>query len=95
MLAVATGTFVALGWRSAVKRHFSEHRRWMWRCFLCLSSAVVLRLTAGLAIVADIDGDWIYPMAAWISWLVPLAVFEFVDSANRQMAKRVATAPGD
>ena len=94
ILAIATGTFVALGWRSAVRRHFSEHRRWMWRCFLCLSSAVVLRLIAGLAIVTDIDGEWIYPMSAWISWLVPLMAFEFVELVNRRIAKRVATTRG-
>ena len=87
MLAIATGTCVAFGWRSAVKRQFSKHRRWMWRCFLCLSSAVVLRLIAGLTIVADIDGDWIYPMSAWVSWLAPLMAFEFVESVNRRIEK--------
>src|SRR5262245_29703734 len=44
VLAIATGTCVAFGWRFAVKRRFAEHRGWMWRCFLFLCSAVVLRL---------------------------------------------------
>lgn len=75
-LAVATGLCVYRGWRMAVTRKFAEHRRWMLRCYILLCSAVVLRLTAGLFIVTDIDGAWIYPMSAWVSWLVPLVVLE-------------------
>ena len=44
LLAVLTGTCVALGWRAAVMRRFNDHRRWMLRCVLLLCSAVVLRL---------------------------------------------------
>ncbi len=40
-LAVATGFCISFGWRSAVKRRFAEHRRWMWRCFLLLCSASI------------------------------------------------------
>lgn len=75
-LAIATGTCVGLGWRSAVRRRFIDHRRWMWRCYLLLCSAVVLRLMAGLATVTDVEADWLYPLSAWISWLVPLIAFE-------------------
>ena len=75
-LALATGSCAYLGWRSAVRRRFAEHRRWMWRCYLLLCSAVVLRLTAGLFTVTGIEGAWTYSMAAWTSWLVPLAIFE-------------------
>lgn len=75
-LSVATGLSVWLGWRSALKRRFVEHRRWMSRCFLLLCSAVVLRLTAGLFTVTGVEGEWTYPFAAWTSWLVPLAVLE-------------------
>src|SRR4029079_4680969 len=35
-LAIATATCVALGAWSAVTRRFSDHRRWMWRCYLLL-----------------------------------------------------------
>ena len=75
-LAIATGTTVAMGWRAAVRRRFGVHRIWMLRCFLLLSSAVVLRLMAGLATVLSIEGDCIYPASAWLSWLLPLAAFE-------------------
>ena len=71
-LAVVTGMCVALGWKSAVKRRFAEHQRWMLRCYLLLCSAVVLRVIGGLTIVTGIESDCSYPLAAWISWLLPL-----------------------
>jgi len=78
VLAIATGVSAVLGWRSAVARHLSRHRRWMSRCLVLLCSAVVLRLQAGLATVFEFDATWLYPLAAWTSWLVPLLVFESV-----------------
>ena len=75
-LAVATGMCVALGWRSAVKRRFAEHQRWMQRCFVLLCSAVVLRLIGGATTVAGVEAAWIYPLAAWTCWLVPLMAYE-------------------
>lgn len=75
-LAVATAMCVAFGWRSAVKRRFAEHQRWMWRCFILLCSAVVLRVIGGLTITLDIESEWAYPLAAWISWLFPLMAYE-------------------
>ncbi len=76
LLALATGTSVALGWRRAVQRQFAEHRRWMSRCYVLLCSTVMLRLAAGLATVTDFQATWFDPVIAWASWLVPLAAFE-------------------
>ena len=76
ILAVLTATCVALGWRAAVKRRFQVHRRWMWRCFLLLCSAVVLRLVAGFGTVLGVQSMWFDPVASWMSWLVPLGTFE-------------------
>jgi hypothetical protein len=75
-LAIATAVCAAFGWRSAVMRSFADHRRWMWRTFVLLCSAVVLRLIGGLATVADFDALWLYPLSTWASWLVPLLLFE-------------------
>lgn len=83
-LAIATGTCVAIGWRSAVNRRFLEHRRWMWRCFLLLCSAVVLRLIAGLATAVRFEAVWFNPLLAWTSWLIPLLVFEGIELGHRQ-----------
>lgn len=74
--AIATATCAAIGARSAVRRRFADHRRWMWRCYLLLCSAIVLRLIGGLATVAGVTGPWVDPTATWLCWLVPLAAFE-------------------
>jgi hypothetical protein len=73
-LAIATAVCVALGWKAAVERRFLDHRRWMTRTFVLLSSAVVIRLVGGLTTVLEYGAVWPYPAAAWLSWLVPLAV---------------------
>jgi hypothetical protein len=92
LLGIATGMCVLFGWRSAVKRRFVEHRRWMWRCFLLLCSAVTVRIVGGLATVLAFGDSWIYPITAWASWLVPLAAFEFTDLLGRRFRQqRVAT----
>lgn len=75
-LAIATAAFVSLGVRAAIRRSFAEHRRWMWRTFLLLCSAVIIRMIGGLATVAQFDALWLYPLSAWASWLAPLLVFE-------------------
>jgi Predicted membrane protein (DUF2306) len=89
-LAIATGTCALFGWQSAVKRRFAEHRRWMWRCFLLLCSAVVIRLIGGLATVTDVGGAWSYPLAAWASWLAPLAAFDLSDAINRRVSRSMS-----
>ena len=48
----------------------------MWRLFLLLSSAVIVRLVGGFAMVFDVGAVWIYPLTAWASWIVPLAAYE-------------------
>jgi Predicted membrane protein (DUF2306) len=75
-LALATAICVSLGTWSAMKRRFAEHRRWMWRCYLLLCSAVVLRVIGGLATVTGMTFSWVDPVATWASWVIPLAVFE-------------------
>ena len=82
-LAIATAICVSLGARSAVTRRFADHRRWMWRCYLLLCSAVVLRLIGGLATVTGMTAPWVDPLATWMCWLVPLAAFELCERAQR------------
>ena len=71
-----TGLTIAMGWRAAVKRQFQEHRRWMIRNFLLLSSAVVLRLVFGTASLFQYEEYWLFPAVAWGSWVLPLLIFE-------------------
>jgi len=83
-LAIATAACVALGARAAVARRFADHRRWMWRCYLLLCSAVVLRLIGGFATVTGVTAPWVDPLATWVSWLVPLMAFECRERASRK-----------
>lgn len=55
VLSLATGGFAVLGFRAAIRRRFVQHRLWMWRCYLMLFSAVVLRLIGGIAIIGNLD----------------------------------------
>lgn len=87
LLAIATAACVLLGWRAAVQRRFADHRRWMWRCFLLLCSAVVLRVIGGFIAVTGIGTEWAYPFATWASWLGPLAVFEFWRVARQYLQR--------
>lgn len=94
MLAIATAVCVALGWRAAVGRRFAAHRRWMGRTYMLLCSAVVIRLIGGLATVAEFDALWLYPLSAWASWLVPLAVFELLQWRDARDRRPGSVATG-
>jgi Predicted membrane protein (DUF2306) len=83
-LAIATAASVSLGAWSAITRRFADHRRWMWRCYLLLCSAVVLRLIGGLAVVMGLGASWVDPVASWICWLMPLAAFELYEWVGRR-----------
>lgn len=87
LLAISTASCVLLGWRSAIKRRFADHRRWMWRCFLLLCSAVVIRVLGGMGTVMGIEAPWFNPAASWSSWLVPLAVFELYGLRKRRIGR--------
>jgi len=91
-LAIATAACVVLGVRAAVARRFADHERWMWRTYMLLVSAVVIRLIGGLATVAQFDALWLYPLSCWISWLGPLVVLETLQYARRSVHKPDAQA---
>jgi hypothetical protein len=90
LLAVATATSAAMGWREAVARRFAAHRRWMWRNYLLLCSAVVIRLTGGLATVLGMHAWWFDPLASWACWIVPLAAFELSRLRPRHAGRPLA-----
>lgn len=84
LLAIATGSSVALGWRAAVLRRFEMHRQWMSRCYLLLCSTVIVRVNGGIGDFLGINAEWFYMQTAWTSWLVPLAAFELVEWFQRR-----------
>lgn len=76
VLTLLTAACTALGWRAAVRRRFSIHRRWMQRSYLLLCSAVVLRILGGIGTVLEVQMTSFDLFAGWASWVVPLMVFE-------------------
>jgi hypothetical protein len=83
VLAILTAATALVGGRLAMRRRLAEHRRWMWRCFLLLCSAVVLRLIVGMATAVGLTSAWVDPLATWLSWLLPLAAFEIRERGAR------------
>lgn len=80
MLSVATGICAIVGVVHARRRRFDAHRRWMLRCYVLICSAVALRLISGAAgLIGTSNAEGAYVIAAWCSWLVPLAVCEIVE----------------
>lgn len=80
LLSAATAGCAVAGVVHARRRRYDRHRRWMLRCYVLICSAVVLRLisgTAGLIGVSSPEGA--YVVAAWSSWLLPLAVYEIME----------------
>ncbi|WP_442505970.1 DUF2306 domain-containing protein [Novipirellula sp. SH528] len=92
VLSVATWIATLMGWKRAVGGRMQSHMRWMWRSYLLICSAVLLRILSVAATDLHLTAATAYPIAAWASWLPSLVVFETItrlkgrkkrDSLNR------------
>lgn len=80
VLSVATAGCAIVGVVHALRRSYRRHRRWMLRCYVLICSAVALRLISGAAGMVGVSSpEGAYVVAAWSSWLVPLAGFEVAE----------------
>jgi uncharacterized membrane protein len=80
LLSAATAGCAIVGVVQARRRRYDRHRRWMLRSYVLICSAVALRLISGAAgLVGVPDPEAAYIVAAWSSWLLPLAACEFVE----------------
>lgn len=75
-LSLATAVSAGVALRCALARRYSAHQRWAGRCFVLLCSPLLLRLVSGAAIVLQRESEWMYRLNAWLSWLIPLAIYE-------------------
>ena len=92
LLSAATAGCAVAGVVHARGRHFESHRRWMVRSYVLICSAVALRLlSGGLELVGVASPEGAYVVAAWASWLLPLAAYEV---AERLTAHRRTRQPG-
>lgn len=96
VLNLATAGCLVLAVLRARQRRFVAHRRWAMRCFILLASPLLLRLIAGAAIVTGMESERSYQLNSWISWLIPLIVYEtcFARRPRREWSSdRVAAVP--
>lgn len=79
LLSAATAGCAVAGVVEA-RRRYHAHRRWMLRSYVLICSAVALRLISGAAGLVGVPSpEGAYVVAAWVSWLVPLAAYEIVE----------------
>jgi hypothetical protein len=69
---------IALGIGAVRRRRFGEHARLMLAMGAVASGALWVRLTTTVATSYDLPFDPVYSCAAWLGWLVPLAVVTLV-----------------
>ena len=89
-LSAATASCAIIGVVHARRRRYDQHRRWMLRCYVLICSAVFLRLISGTAGLVGVSSpEQAYILAAWSSWLVPLAAYEIVERLPAQRSSRL------
>lgn len=89
LLSIGTCLCTVAAAYHARNRQFMNHQRWATRCFILLCSPLLLRLMSGAAIVANIEDEWTYQAAAWLSWLGPLLIYEvFLKAQATEMRLR-------
>ena len=80
LLSAATAGCAVVGVVHARRRRYERHRRWMLRSYVLICSAVALRLFSGAAELVGVpSSEGAYIVAAWASWLLPLAVYEIAE----------------
>ena len=86
-LSAATASCAIVGVFFVRCRRYDRHRRWMLRSYVLICSAVSLRLISGTAGLIGVPSpEHAYIVAAWSSWLVPLAAYEIMERWPTQRA---------
>jgi len=78
-----------MGWRSALARHFSDHRAWMIRSAALTFAAVTLRLYLPLLQIAGVDFLFAYRLTAFLSWIPNLIMAELYLRGHLRIKRRV------
>ena len=84
LLSAATAGCAIVGVVHARGRRYDLHRRWMLRSYVLICSAIFLRLISGTAgLVGVASPEHAYILAAWGSWLLPLAAYEIAERLEK------------
>lgn len=90
-LSILTGYCAAKTMETAWRRRWQAHQIWAKRTAIVILSPLILRVTSGVFSVLNLESQTLYCLNAWMSWIVPLAIFEICRrSAN---LGRVAMRP--
>ncbi|WP_158265559.1 DUF2306 domain-containing protein [Blastopirellula marina] len=89
--SIATGITAAMAARYAMRKKIAIHQIWATRCFVLLISPLIFRLASGVLIVTESESVEAYRVNAWLSWLVPLLVYE-VWRCRQQRTRKSALA---
>lgn len=85
-LSATTAICAIVGVYHARQRRIDRHPRWMLRTYVLICSAIALRLLSGAASLLEVqEPELAYVIAAWCSWLLPLAGYEIVDRSSRRV----------
>ena len=94
MAALLCGFYTWQGWRAAVERRFKDHRDWMLRSYAIIAGAITLRLLLPAAGMLGLGFFQAYPVIAWLSWSINLALFEyFIRRGRVSTPRRARLAP--
>jgi uncharacterized membrane protein len=92
-LALCWAITSSLGYRAVRRGAISEHRAWMLRSYVVTFGFVSLRLIQNLILgMGWADEDASVSIAAWLCWLVPLALAEPLIRGGRFASLRATTA---
>ena len=94
-LSIVTACSALMAAHYARTRRFKLHQRWATRCFIFLCSPLLLRLMSGAATVLEIESPWAYRLTAWISWLLPIVVYEYWWRRPQDRKMRVSNSSDD
>jgi uncharacterized membrane protein len=87
LLSMATASCAVVGVMHARHGRYDRHRRWMLRCYVLICSAVALRLVSGTAGLLGVSSaETAYVVAAWSSWLLPLAAYEIMERTRQRVS---------
>jgi hypothetical protein len=93
LLSAATASCAIVGAVHACRRRYDLHRRWMLRSYVLICSAVALRLISGTAGLVGVPSpEYAYIIAAWSSWLFPLAACEIAERLPARRPSRLTDA---
>lgn len=83
-LAVATAFSILATAHYARKKQIKAHMTWAYRSAILLCSPIALRLCSGLFAVTNVETLNTYRATVWLSWILPLVIFELVRIQNRR-----------